>query len=80
MKLKEEPKEINEGEENTNVTVNVNPPIYILSCVNETSLSNIRKSLNRTSQTDFCVQCHSGTIRNFVECNDFSLIFYNIIS
>ncbi|CAF4335997.1 unnamed protein product [Rotaria sp. Silwood2] len=43
------------------------PPIYILSCVKEPTLSNTRKYLNDTPQTDYCVQCHSGTIRNFVE-------------
>lgn len=39
------------------------PPIYVLSCIKDPSLSNIKKY----SQTNYCVQCHSGTIRNFVE-------------
>jgi hypothetical protein len=51
------------------------PPIYILSCVKDPSLSNIRNFLNNDSQSDYCVQCHSGTIRNFIECKTISLNF-----
>lgn len=50
---------------NENEDINgINPPIYLLSCIKDQSLSNIRKY----SQTEYCVQCHSGTIRSFVEC------------
>jgi hypothetical protein len=47
-----------------NGSVVTHPPIYVLSCIKDPSLSNIRKQF----QPDYCVQCHSGTIRNFVEC------------
>ncbi len=43
--------------------------IYVLCCIKDPSLSNIKKY----PPSDYCVQCHSGTIRNFVECK--SLIF-----
>lgn len=52
-------------EVNPNATVVTHPPIYVLCAVKDSSLSNIRKNF----QPEFCVQCHSGTIRNFVECN-----------
>jgi hypothetical protein len=52
-----------------NGTIVAHPPIYVLCCIKDPSLSNIRKHF----QSDYCVQCHSGTIRNFVECKD---IFY----
>ncbi len=51
----------NEEINGTNLT---RPPIYVLCCIKDPSLSNIKKY----PQSDYCVQCHSGTIRNFVEC------------
>ncbi len=48
----------------TNGITKARPPIYVLCCIKDPCLSNIKKSL----QSDYCVQCHSGTIRNFVEC------------
>ncbi|CAF0768934.1 unnamed protein product [Rotaria sordida] len=60
-------KEKNNDDENTNETTIRCPPIYILSCVKEPTLSNTRKFLNDIRRTDYCYQCHSGTIRNFVE-------------
>ncbi|CAF3390712.1 unnamed protein product [Rotaria sp. Silwood1] len=60
-------KENNNDNENTNGTIITYSPIYILSCVKEPILSNTRKFVNDTRRTDYCRQCHSGTIRNFVE-------------
>ncbi|CAF3432927.1 unnamed protein product, partial [Rotaria sp. Silwood2] len=57
-------KEKSNDNENVIGTMIACPPIYILSCVKEPTLSNTRKYLNDTPQTDYCVQCHSGTIRN----------------
>ncbi|CAF3534665.1 unnamed protein product, partial [Rotaria socialis] len=67
IKLKNESKEKNNPDEKTNETTNICPPIYILSCVKEASLLNTRKSLTETPKTNFCVQCNSGTIKNFIE-------------
>ncbi|CAF4568808.1 unnamed protein product [Rotaria socialis] len=39
------------------------PPIYVLGCIKDLSLSNIKNY----PLSDYCVQCHHGTIRNFVE-------------
>ena len=47
-----------------NGTLVTHPPVYVLCAIKDPSLSNIRKHF----QPEFCVQCHSGTIRNFVEC------------
>ena len=38
-------------------------PIYVLCCIQDRSVSNIKTY----PQSNYCVQCHSGTIRNFVE-------------
>lgn len=54
------------------------PPIYVLSCIKDLSSSNIKKY----PLSDYSVQCHHGTIRNFVECNNnfysnsFLIFFY----
>ena len=53
----------NKGDENEVIP---RPPMYVLCCIKDSSLSNIKKY----PQTDYCVQCHSGTIRNFVECKN----------
>ena len=55
-----------------------NPPIYILSCVKDPSLSNIRKFLNNPPDINYCVQCHSGTIRHFLECK-YSIFYEDLI-
>jgi hypothetical protein len=57
-----------------NGTIITRPAIYILSCIKDPSLSNIKKY----SQSEYCVQCHSGTIRNFVECKN-CFVFWEII-
>ncbi|CAF1123406.1 unnamed protein product [Adineta ricciae] len=46
-----------------NGTIITRPPIYVLCCIKDSVLSNMKKYL----QADYCIQCHSGTIRNFVE-------------
>ncbi|CAM4768497.1 unnamed protein product [Rotaria magnacalcarata] len=46
--------------DNTRLT---RPPIYILGCIKDLSLSNIKNY----PLSDYCVQYHHGTIRNFVE-------------
>lgn len=38
-------------------------PIYVLCCIQDRSVSSIKTY----PQSNYCVQCHSGTIRNFVE-------------
>ncbi|CAF1029352.1 unnamed protein product [Rotaria magnacalcarata] len=67
IKLKDESKEKNNTDEKPNEARNKCPPIYILSCVKEASLLNTRKSLIDAPKTNFCVQCSSGTIKNFIE-------------
>jgi hypothetical protein len=52
---------------NDDLSTITHPPIYILSCVKDPSLLNIRKFLNNLPNSDYCVQCHSGTIRHFLE-------------
>ncbi|UJR10556.1 hypothetical protein I4U23_014756 [Adineta vaga] len=65
--LQNELHEKEQDHENTNGVVIVRPPIYILSCVKDPILSNIKKYSTNIPQTDYCVQCHSGTMRNFLE-------------
>jgi len=65
--------------ENSNGTSIKRPPIYILSCVKDPALSNIKKYSTNVPQTDYCVQCHSGTIRNFIECKKLIFLFYKNI-
>lgn len=48
----------------------IHPPIYILSCVKNSSLSNIKKNNNNILQTDSSIQHHNGTMRNFIECKN----------
>ncbi|CAF3809984.1 unnamed protein product [Adineta steineri] len=47
----------------TNGTIIPRPPIYVLCCIKDSGLLNTKKY----PQSEYCVQCHSGTIRNFVE-------------
>ncbi len=61
--------------EEVNGTIIPRPPIYVLSCIKDPSLSNIKKY----PQSDYCVQCHSGTIRNFIECKKFFFWVLKII-
>lgn len=65
--LQNQLKEKTNDDENIKQTTTTHPPIYVLSCVKDPSLSNIRKFLNNTPQNDYCIHCHSGTIRNFIE-------------
>ena len=53
-----------------NGTIIARPPIYVLCCIKDSILSNMKKYL----QADYCIHCHSGTIRNFVECNHMSFL------
>ncbi|CAF1070974.1 unnamed protein product [Adineta steineri] len=72
--LQNELKEKDIDNENTNGTVIVRPPIYILSCVKDSTLANIKKSFNNIPQIDYCIQRHSGTIRNFLESHFLSFL------
>ncbi|CAF0785219.1 unnamed protein product [Rotaria sordida] len=56
---------LKKADDNTemNGTKITHPPICILSCTKDLSLSNIKKY----PQTDYSIQSHHGTIRNFVE-------------
>jgi hypothetical protein len=63
-------KTVDENEEVNGTNIS-HPPIYVLCSIKDPSLSNIKKY----PQSDYCVQCHSGTIRNFVECKSFG--FYS---
>jgi len=67
-------KKVDDNQE-VNGTVIIRPPIYILCCVKDPFLSNIKKY----PQSDYCVQCHTGTIRNFVECKNLLFYFLNNI-
>lgn len=55
-----------------NGTIVTHPPVYVLCAIKDPSLSNIRKHF----QPEFCVQCHSGTIRNFVECKYSKIVLF----
>jgi hypothetical protein len=70
--LQNQLKEKDNDDENINRTNVIHPPIYILSCIKDPFLSNIRKLVNNIPQTNYCVQCHSGTIRNFIECKNYN--------
>ena len=58
--------------ENTQQTITKCPPMYILSHRRDPVISRLRKNIHDTSQKDFCTQCHSGPIKNFVECKIFN--------
>ncbi|CAF0947926.1 unnamed protein product [Adineta ricciae] len=65
--LQNELQENEPDQQNINGTIIIRPPIYILSCVKDAILSNIKRYSTNIPQTEYCVQCHSGTIRNFLE-------------
>lgn len=59
-----------------NRTTNNHPPIYVLSCVKDPSLSTIGKVF---SLLDSPVHSHHGTIRLFLECKRTNEFFFEII-
>lgn len=63
MNLQNHTKENESESKSTSVNC---PPIYLLSCVKDSSLSTIRKVLN---SFDSLVQSHCGTIRLFLEAH-----------